>query len=181
MNNTGNTLRTNTSFRKTVSIWLTVVALICAATYGAIRLMESASLPTVSLTTLDGNRASLAALAGGKPMVLNLWASWCGPCRQEMPILAAAQRQEAGVIFVFSNQGEDGITVQRFLAAAQLELANVLLDPGARIGRDAGSLALPITFFYDDSGRLVDTQMGGITAHSLAIKLDRIRSRSANS
>ena len=152
--------------------------LVCAAIYGAIHIMESASLPTVPLTTLKGDQVNLSSLATGKPMVLNLWASWCTPCREEMPMLAAAQRQEAGLQFVFANQGEDGTTVQRFLSASQLELTNVLLDPSARIGREAGSMALPITFFYDDSGRLVDTNMGGLTADSLATKLDRIRSHS---
>ena len=161
--------------RKPISIWLTVGALVCAAIYGAIHIMGSASLPTVPFTTLTGDQLRLSSLAAGKPMVLNLWASWCAPCRDEMPMLAAAQQQEAGLQFVFANQGEDRTTVQRFLSTAQLELANVLLDPGARIGRDAGSMALPITFFYDDSGRLVDTNLGGLTARSLATKLDRIR------
>jgi thiol-disulfide isomerase/thioredoxin len=151
--------------------------LVCAAIYGAIRVMESTSLPTITLTTLKGEQVRLSSLANGKPVVLNLWTSWCSPCRDEMPMLATAQQQEAGLQFVFANQGEDGTTVQRFLANAHLELTNALLDPGARIGRDAGSMALPITFFYDASGRLVDTNLGGLTARSLATKLDRIRSR----
>jgi thiol-disulfide isomerase/thioredoxin len=141
--------------------------------------MESASLPNMPLSTLRGDQVSLSSLATGKPMVLNLWASWCSPCRDEMPMLAAAQRQEAGLQFVFANQGEDRTTVQRFLSTAQLELANVILDPGAKIGRESGSMALPITFFYDGSGLLVDTNLGGLTADSLATKLDRIRLHSA--
>jgi len=165
--------------RKTLAIWLTAGVLACLAIYGAIHIMESTSMPTVPLTTLKGDQVNLSSLATRKPMVLNLWASWCSPCREEMPILAAAQRQEAGLQFVFANQGEDRTTVQRFLSTAQLEIANVLLDPGARIGRDSGSMALPITFFYNENGRLVDTNLGGLTAHDLETKLARIRSHSA--
>lgn len=165
--------------RKTISIWLSAGVLACVAIYGAIHIMESVSLPSAPLTTLKGDQVDLRSLATGKPMVLNLWASWCSPCREEMPMLVAAQRQEAGLQFVFANQGEDRTTVQRFLSTTQLELDNVLLDSGARIGRDAGSMALPITFFYDANGRLVDTNLGGLTARDLATKLDRIRSHPA--
>jgi len=178
MNKAENQERIKALLRKPIIIWLTVGGLVCAAIYGAIHIMESASLPTVPLTTLKGDQVNLSSLATGKPIVLNLWASWCAPCRDEMPMLAAAQRQEAGLQFVFANQGEDRTTVERFLSTAQLELANVLLDPGARIGREAGSMALPITFFYDDNGRLLDTNLGGLTADSLATKLDRMRANS---
>jgi thiol-disulfide isomerase/thioredoxin len=167
--------------RKPLSIWLTGGVLACAAIYGAIHIMESAYLPTMPLVTLHGDQVSLSSVAAGKPMVLNLWASWCAPCREEMPLLAAAQRQEGGVQFVFANQGEDRTTIQRFLFTARLDLTNVLVDPGARIGREAGSIALPITFFYDDSGRLVDTNLGALTADLMAAKLDRIRSHSFKS
>jgi thiol-disulfide isomerase/thioredoxin len=161
---------------KPITIRLTIGVLACAAIYGAIRIMESAVLPVAPLTTLAGDQVTLAAVAGGKPVVLNLWASWCGPCRDEMPTLAAAQGQDRDLQFIFVNQGEDRTTVERFLSTARLELANVLLDPGARMGREAGSVALPITFFYDASGRLVDSNLGGLTADSLAQKSARIRS-----
>jgi hypothetical protein len=49
-----------------------------------------------------------------------------------MPVLAAAQKQETGVRFVFVNQGENGTTAQRYLTAAGLDIANVLLDPRRR-------------------------------------------------
>jgi len=114
-------------------------------------------------------------LAQGRPMVVNLWATWCPPCRREMPVLADAQQRESAVRFVFANQGEDRETAQRYLTAAGLELANVVIDPGARIGREIGSGSLPTTLFYDASGRLVDTHLGALSAASLASKLRSLR------
>lgn len=143
---------------------------------GAPGMASLATLPTVSLTTLAGEPTNLSALAQGKPMVVNLWATWCPPCRREMPVLAAAQKQETGVRFVFVNQGEDGGTAQRYLSAAGLDLANVVIDPGAGLGREVGSGALPTTLFYDATGRLVDSHLGALSAASLASQLSQLRS-----
>jgi len=164
------------ALRKPLAFGLAVGAIAWGGMFGAILLMQNTALPTVSLTTLAGEPAGLAALAAGKPMVVNLWASWCPPCRREMPVLAAAQKQEADVRFVFVNQGEDGATAQRYLTAAGLDLANVLIDPGAGIGREVGSMALPTTLFYDANGRLTDTNLGELSADSLASKLNQLRS-----
>lgn len=165
------------ALRKALILGLAAGTLAWGAMFAALSVIENTALPRVPLTTLAGEPAELAALAAGKPMVINLWASWCPPCRREMPVLAAAQKQETGVRFVFANQGEDGTTAQRYLAAARHDLANVLLDPGAGIGRELGSMALPTTLFYDANGRLVDTHVGELSAASLASKLDRLRSR----
>ena len=86
-------------------------------------------------------------------MVINLWASWCPPCRREMPVLAAAQKKNTDVLFIFANQGEDGSTVQNYLTRAGLTLDNVYLDSGTNFGHEVGSTALPTTLFYDPNGR----------------------------
>ena len=140
-------------------------------------LTQQAALPQQALTTLAGAPTQLAVLAAGKPMVVNLWATWCPPCRREMPVLAAAQKRETGVSFVFVNQGEAATTAQKYLAADRLDLANVLLDPSSGIGREVGSGSLPTTLFYDAGGRLVDTHLGELSTASLASKLNRLRTQ----
>ena len=169
------------ALRKPLLLGLTAGALVWGALFGAQRMREQSALPTLSLTTLAGDPVKLAALADGKPVVVNLWASWCPPCRREMPVLAAAQQRETGVNFVFVNQGEDGATAQDFLAEGQLGLANVLLDPAAALGREVGSGALPTTLFYDARGRLVATHLGELSAASLASKLSPLRASAAAS
>ncbi|MGB9094206.1 MAG: prolipoprotein diacylglyceryl transferase family protein [Gallionella sp.] len=161
--------------RKPLILGLVAGALAWEAMSGAIVMMNNTALPGVPLTTLAGAPADLASLAGGKPMVVNLWASWCPPCRREMPVLAAAQKNDREARFVFVNQGEDGTTARNFLSAARLDLDNVLLDPSAGFGREVGSMALPTTLFYDANGRLVDTHLGELSAATLASKLNRMR------
>lgn len=121
----------------------------------------STPVPLVELRRLDGTTVQLQALAG-KPLVINLWASWCPPCRREMPAMQDAQRLHPGVIFVFANQGEDAATIQAFLAEQRLELDNVLIDRERALGSRTGSFAMPTTLFYGADGRLFLRHVGEI-------------------
>ncbi len=163
------------ALRRPLILGLAAGALAWGGVSGAILMMSNTSLPKAPLTTLAGEPVDLAKLAAGEPMVINLWATWCPPCRREMPLLAAAQKREPGMRFVFADQGEDAATVRRYLASAGLDIAGVMLDSGAGIGRELGSAGLPTTLFYDAGGRLIDTHVGQLTAGSLARKLSRLR------
>ena len=166
--------------RKPLILGLFAGALTWGVLQGAMRLTTDADpgLPTVVLTTLSGESADLATLADGKPLVVNLWASWCPPCRREMPVLAAAQQRESGVRFVFANQGEDAVAVLRYLSGNRLNLSHVVFDPAAALGTAVGSKALPTTLFYDAAGRLVDTHLGALSAASLSSKLKSLHEAS---
>jgi thiol-disulfide isomerase/thioredoxin len=153
-------------------IWLASPALLRLGSGPAL-----ADLGAISFMTLQEKPETLASVARGRPAVVNLWATWCPPCRREMPVLAAAQQQFPGVSFIFVNQGEYVPTVQKYLAASQLTLTDVLLDPGKKLAEQLGSMALPTTLFYDASGRLVDTHLGALSSASLDSKLQKIRAQ----
>lgn len=96
----------------------------------------------------------------GTPVVVNKWASWCGPCRLEFPHFQSQAEKRGGEIAflgVLSNDSEDaGAT---FLEELPLPYPSYL-DPDQDIGREIDSIAFPATAFYDSSGKLVYTKQG---------------------
>ena len=156
-----------------VALWLTGNWLVSMAGGGAAR----PSVPEVMLTDIrTGQVRSLAQVIAGRPAVVNLWASWCGPCRAEMPVLAAAQQREPKIQFVFVNQGESSQTVLAFLQRSTADLQNVWMDAGSALGPASGSKGLPTTLFFDAHGRRVDAHFGLINAAALQARLQPLRS-----
>jgi thiol-disulfide isomerase/thioredoxin len=128
------------------------------------------------LTEFDsGATLDLRRAARGRPLVVNLWASWCGPCRAEMPTLAAAQQREPGVGFLFVNQGESASAVRAYLVDQDLPLREVLLDSGSRLGAAVGSRGLPTTLFYDARGKRIGAHFGVLNAAALQSRLREMR------
>ena len=124
-------------------------------------------LAAATARTLDGSQIELQSFSG-KPTVVNLWATWCPPCRREMPLLQQAQIEHPRVHFVFLNQGEPAEEVRRFLASRQLELSHVLLDPKGRAGANlGGQTGLPTTLFFDARGRLSARYVGELSHETL--------------
>lgn len=128
------------------------------------------AVPLVQLERLDGGTVQLSTFTD-KPMVINLWATWCPPCRREMPVLRDAQRRHPDITFVFVNQGESAPAIRRFLAAEGLRIDNVFLDPVSAVSRSTNAFAYPTTLFFDNRGMLFIRQVGGVTAASLEERL----------
>ncbi len=141
-------------------------------TTGASWLQQSrVTLPAITLASLQGTPTALNE-TGGRPVVVNLWASWCGPCRREMPVLARAQQGHPDIRFLFVNQGETRDEVDAFMAAERLSLRNVLLDEDAITAERLQVHAYPTTLFFDGQGRLQHLHLGELTAAGLQSKLD---------
>ncbi|WP_116811767.1 TlpA disulfide reductase family protein [Steroidobacter cummioxidans] len=133
---------------------------------------HSPVLADITLSTLDGKPTQLRSFVG-KPVVLNLWATWCPPCRREMPVLSAAQAEHENVHFVFANQNETADEVRRFLIAQRLPIENVLLDEGL-LATEYRAPGLPTTLFFDRDGRLRRVHLGELSAPRLADYLSSI-------
>lgn len=104
----------------------------------------------------------------GRPVVINFWASWCPPCRKEMPALAAtARRVGANVAFVGIDTNDERGAALAF--AAKTGVAYPLaFDPHATAGGNYGVYGLPTTFFVSAKGDLVGEQVGGMTSVRLS-------------
>lgn len=134
------------------------------------------SLPDMVLEDLVGDEVSLADFQG-QPVVVNLWATWCPPCRREMPVLAEAQAAYPDMHFVFPNQAEGPGTIRQFLLAEQLQLNNILLDLGGATGRHFNAPGLPTTLFFNAEGRLIDSHLGELSRASLGDYLRKLDSQ----
>jgi thiol-disulfide isomerase/thioredoxin len=155
------------ALRRPLAVALTVGGLLWGGASAILAALDQGrQLPELALRDLQGNPVDLHAL-DGRPLVVNLWATWCPPCRREMPVLEAAQRSHPEVRFVLVNQGEHAEAVAGFLAAQGLKPKDVLLDSGNRLGQATGSFGLPTTLFYDPRGRLQHSHMGELSRASL--------------
>lgn len=133
-----------------------------------------APMPPVEVRRLDGSTILLSSFVG-RPMVVNMWATWCPPCRRELPILKSAQQAHPEIEFVFVNQGESATIVERYLAAQGLQIRNEFIDPAKQLSARTGSSGYPTTLFYDANGKLAIRYMGELSAATLEEKIGQLR------
>jgi peroxiredoxin len=123
--------------------------------------------PAFELATLDGGQISLADLQG-KPMVINFWATWCAPCRAEMPMLQSTwERYGEAVTVVGVDVDEAPAAVQAFVDELGLTFP-IALDEGAEISGRYNVRGLPTTFFVDSSGIIRQIYPGELHSAILA-------------
>jgi thiol-disulfide isomerase/thioredoxin len=132
------------------------------------------SLPDLSLASLQERSTSLQSFKG-KPVVVNLWATWCPPCVREMPTLSSAQVQRPDVNFVFVNQGEDDRSVNLWLLKQGITLENVLLDPKRQVSAIFKQQGYPTTLFFNADGNLSGIRTGELSSATLAHHLDALK------
>ena len=107
----------------------------------------------------------------GRPIVLNLWATWCPPCRREMPMLTRAAATERRAEILLVNQGETPAQITAFLRAQGLDPAHVASDPSGLLSEMTGAGALPTTLFIASDGTIRQVHTGEITRVQLDIAI----------
>lgn len=121
------------------------------------------SLP--SLRTPSGT-VSLSQYRG-HPLVLNFWASWCAPCRKEMPALAATARRYSGKVSFVGIDTSDARGAGLNFASKTGVRYGLAFDPNASVAGSYAVYGLPTTFFISKDGRLLGRQVGALTAGRL--------------
>jgi peroxiredoxin len=130
--------------------------------------------PTFTLSDLDGNSHHLADYAG-KPVIINFWATWCPPCREEMPSMQRGWEavREEGIAMLAINVGEDEDKVFAFLANYALDFP-ILFDHDSSVLKAWPVKGLPTTLVLDPQGRIVYRAVGGREWDDPAL-LDKVR------
>ena len=130
-----------------------------------------AMAPDFTLWDLQGKEASLRDLRG-QVVLLNFWATWCGPCREEMPTIQ--ERYNVGGFALFAiNFDESGETVQGHMNELGIDIP-VLLDPGGKVQELYRLRGYPTSFFIDQDGVIRFIHIGEMTAGDLDNYLEQI-------
>lgn len=132
-----------------------------AAPPAGLLVLDGRPAPVLKLADMDGKSLTLSQLKGHWVMV-HFWASWCGPCRREMPTLAQLIRKPplSSLKVVLVNTSETDDEVFSFLASVAPEL-NTLMDRDGAVTEAWQPRGLPSTFFVDPQGRLRYLALGG--------------------
>ena len=118
--------------------------------------------PDFQLKSLDGQTVSLGSLRG-RPVMLNFWATWCGPCRVEMPFIQGVFEDsdwaEQGLMVLGVNLGDSPSAVRSFMEDNGLSFT-VLLDADQSAAQDYNIRGIPTTYFIDKNGIIKDIKIG---------------------
>lgn len=158
------------------ALYTAVISIAMTAGLLTFVIQQGSQLPQAELIDMQDNRAELIDYFDGRPLVVNLWASWCPPCVREMPMLETAEADYTDVRFIFINQREHPDVVAQFLSEHQLALDTVLLDASGDFSAAVGAHVMPTTLFFDADANLQKRFYGEVSNEVLATGLGLIRS-----
>ncbi len=156
------------------------VVLISSMTWGLVHAAQKAPrdiagqpAPNLTIPSLPNGREIRLVGQRGTPLVLNFWASWCVPCRQEAPVLNAASRQYDGrVLFLGADIQDSEQPAREYLAEFQVPYPAGPITHGS--ARDYGVTAPPETYFIDRQGTIAARVTGAVDAKRLQLYLGLI-------
>tara|TARA_B100001123_G_scaffold33060_1_gene34514 strand:+ start:8734 stop:9261 length:528 start_codon:yes stop_codon:yes gene_type:complete len=153
-------------FRATLAFGLTTLCCSCSLPSPSPGVGDQA--PDVEVLTLAGDTVALGSFQG-EPVLLNLWATWCGPCREETPYLQNLHDtySERGlrVVGVSQDRGDSGSAIKAFIEEFGVAYT-VLADPEMIATDRYGVIGLPATFLVDRDGTIRQVVMGVVTPES---------------
>lgn len=126
-----------------------------------------AQLKDFKLKDLNGNDVSLSSLKG-KNVYLNFWATWCPPCKAEMPDIEKLyeETKDTDLVILAVDIGEDKNTVKTFIDKNKYNF-KILLDSNTAVAGDYNISAIPSSFFINKEGNLVSQKVGGMTLNEM--------------
>jgi thiol-disulfide isomerase/thioredoxin len=137
--------------------------------------------PDFTLTTMSGQQVKLSELRGQK-IFLNFWASWCPPCKREMPDLQQMSREYEGQVLVYGVNVTSEDTLEKAQEmAGQLALTFPhLLDLNGKVKRDYRVLSLPVSITIGPDGRVVDRHDGQLSHEQMKGMFERLLQANAS-
>ncbi len=140
---------------------------------------EERSAPPIELPGLADPTESVAVPRLGTPVVLNIWASWCVPCRQEMPVLQDGHARFGDeVAFIGVNHLDQREEAVDFLAETGVSYPSGY-DPDGSVARTYGAFGVPTTYFITASGTIIATKTGELSEAELSSQIDRLLAEDA--
>ena len=151
-----------------VAVFAAAIIAVSLATSSAAAPPPAPAAPAFTVAALGGPGKVSLSQYRGKPLVVNFWASWCGPCQTETPLLAAWYKQEHGKIALLGLDEND--TSAKALAFAHAKGVTFPLgfDPVANVAAAYDLSALPQTYFLNARHRIVEHVLGAMTTADLA-------------
>jgi peroxiredoxin len=131
---------------------------------------EGQPIPDFELPTLDGNRMVRLSELRGSPVLINFWATWCGPCKQEMPLLVEQYNWNKGkglrVLAIDTLLNDNRDDMRAFVKQFNMNF-DVLVDETDAIAGGWEVMGLPTTFFVKPDGIVAKVHVGQLTADQL--------------
>jgi cytochrome c biogenesis protein CcmG/thiol:disulfide interchange protein DsbE len=134
---------------------------------------DVSDVPDIPETTAQVFAAHLADI--DRPAIVNVWASWCLPCRSEAPLLDQAHNQYGDQIeFIGVDVQDDQTDAKEFLAEFGLADFDHFFDRDREVPNFYGAIGTPVTMFFGPNGELIETHNGVVDERTLALNIDEL-------
>lgn len=155
-------------------VWLWIIAIMLIAFAGCTVKQTGESLPDFTLTDLSGETVTLSSLKG-KKVFLNFWATWCPPCKAEMPHMEEIYKEykEQNLEIIAVNIRENQDKVNEFMNENGLTFP-VLLDLDGKVSDQYNIASIPTSYFINSDGVLSDMVKGGLSLEQMKQYIDKL-------